>query len=125
LLYYQEVLMAQSRVVLVVEDDRDCRETFMEILQDSGYAAYGARNVEDALVWVECYGDPTVVLLDYIMPRFNGSHFVASYRGKAPIILMSASSRLLREHPVFRFLAKPFNVDTLLSTIEDAIQSYY
>jgi CheY-like chemotaxis protein len=65
-----------SSVVLVVDDDRDIRDSLVELLVDHGYRALGASNGREALELLRSGGDqPCLILLDLMMPVMDGREF--------------------------------------------------
>ena len=86
------------KTVLVVEDNDDLRELFVEALDREGYSAIGAENGAKALdILKGMQHEPCLVLLDMMMPVMDGATFVRtlheSHRLAAlPIVLVSAES---------------------------------
>jgi len=65
-----------SHVVLVVDDDRDIRDSLVEVLEDHGYLAVGACNGREALdVLRDSAAPPCLILLDLMMPVMDGRGF--------------------------------------------------
>jgi CheY-like chemotaxis protein len=65
-----------SGTVLIVDDDRDIRDSLVEMLEDHGYHALGAANGREALDVLRTRGDtPCVILLDLMMPVMDGREF--------------------------------------------------
>ena len=65
-----------SHVVLVVDDDRDIRDSLVEVLQDQGYHAIGAGNGREALDALRTSAEmPCLILLDLMMPVMDGREF--------------------------------------------------
>jgi CheY-like chemotaxis protein len=85
-----------SHTVLVVDDDRDIRDSLVELLEHLGYAAHGASNGLDALAVLRAGGElPCVILLDLMMPGMDGHGFRAAQRAEPaladiPVIVLSA-----------------------------------
>jgi CheY-like chemotaxis protein len=85
-----------SHTVLVVDDDRDIRDSLVEMLEHLGYAALGASNGLDALAALRtCSELPCVILLDLMMPGMDGHGFRAAQRAEPawadiPVIVLSA-----------------------------------
>ena len=114
--------------ILVVDDDPIIRDVLVEALQDEGYDVVACRDGQEALEslaeWV-----PDLILLDLMMPRVDGWEFrqrqleADGLRG-VPVILLSAA-RGLEEHVTTlrpaAAMPKPFNLATLLRTIEDVL----
>jgi CheY-like chemotaxis protein len=71
--------------VLVVEDDRDCRDMLCTWLRSNGYEAVPAGDGRQALERLEERADVDLILLDLMMPGMSGWQFRSSQRIAAPI----------------------------------------
>src|SRR5687767_4763614 len=85
--------------ILVVDDDRDIRESLIDVLEGQGYLVSGAENGQDALEYLRhAPALPELILLDVMMPLMNGIQFRAAQR-KNPVwigirvLVMTAFSR--------------------------------
>jgi CheY-like chemotaxis protein len=111
-------------IILVVDDDRDVRESLAESLRDAGYTTHCARNGEEALSYLRRNPPPAAMLLDLFMPVMNGWQFVQSLRGTRfdaiPIIMVTGSGPHWGT-PVTRVLRKPLDLDEVLATVAQAI----
>ena len=115
--------VAQSRTVLVVDDDPAIRDVLSLALEDDGYRVECAANGREALRKAEqC--PPDAVVLDVMMPTMDGWEFLARWRARpvdqqAPVLVVSAasSSRAALEHGAHGYLSTPFDLDTLESTL--------
>jgi two-component system response regulator MprA len=120
---WQLVLTAPaSRTVLVVEDDRDVREAMVHLLETEGYAAVSAVDGIDALTQLDGGIEPSVILLDLMMPRMDGWEFLERQRNRGastPVIIVSAyGSRDHTKGPdVIASMQKPVDIDALLSVV--------
>ncbi len=87
-----------TKLVLVVEDDRDVRETLMESLRGAGYEVLGAGNGLQALERLrEAARLPDALLLDLMMPRMNGAELRAELLhtpawASIPIVVLTAAA---------------------------------
>jgi CheY-like chemotaxis protein len=85
-----------SHTVLVVEDDVDIRQALLEILEDQGFTALGARDGADALdILSRATELPCVILLDLMMPVMDGATFRQAQRSdprlaSIPLVVLSA-----------------------------------
>lgn len=120
----QEVPDTNEAVVLVVDDDPTIRETVVMVLEDEGYATVAAPHGAAALSLVQHY-HPAVILLDMRMPVMDGWQFAQAYRElplpHAPIVTMTAASdasKWAAEIGANAVLAKPFEIDDLLDTVQ-------
>ncbi len=91
--------------VLVVDDDKDIRESLVEILRDEGYEVTSACNGAEALEAIDRRA-PDVMLLDLMMPVVNGWEVLETLRlrgthPKLPVVILSAleAQGLRRLHP--------------------------
>ena len=111
--------------VLVVEDDPDLSAMLTLVLGGEGYTVQTAIN--GAALPLAQQTQPAVILLDIQMPGMDGIEVAqrlrADERTRAiPIILMSAGYRLSEragEASVERLLPKPFDLDTLLTYVDE------
>jgi sigma-B regulation protein RsbU (phosphoserine phosphatase) len=119
--------------ILVVEDDRDCRELVRTFLERAGAKVLCVDSVAAAMDCVYRSFDPDVVLTDYSMPVANGLEFIRQFRGvpssraiAVPILVISGHSK---ENWRARSLAagaadlitKPFHPAVLISRIAAAV----
>jgi CheY-like chemotaxis protein len=112
--------------VMVVEDDFAIRETLRELLEEEGYGVVEASNGVEALARLRGDKAPRLILLDLMMPVMDGWQFrdVLEHDPKLasiPVIVISADHGLeekVGEMRVEGYLAKPFELDRLLATIE-------
>lgn len=115
-------------LVLVADDESLIRRTVVEILRTEGYDAVA---VMDGAAAVECAGktQPTILLVDVMMPGMNGidaAKKIRQLRPGIPVICFSghaASSELLKEAQAqghgFEFLSKPIRPEALIKAIRN------
>ncbi len=119
-------MSAAKRVVLVVDDDFDIRDTLADILSDAGYAAAFASDGFEALSWLRANPAPALILLDWMMPNCDGATFRAKQRedpaiSGIPVVLLTADVRIgekTRQIDAAAYLKKPVQLATLLETVE-------
>ena len=116
--------MSVERPVLVVEDDQALRDVIEWALTDAGYLVTAAENGAVALRAVEDT-PPRAILLDMRMPVMDGWTFARAYRElpgpHAPLIVLTAArdaAEWAREVQAADYVAKPFEVDELLRTLQ-------
>jgi CheY-like chemotaxis protein len=119
--------------VLVVDDEQPIRQIVRGILEDAGYDVAEAADGLAALEHMRADDTPRVVLLDLRMPRLDGGGVLRAVAGDRALaghhalILMTANlpsltpplADLLNQLEV-SVLAKPFDLDDLLDTVERA-----
>lgn len=113
-------LVGAPRVVLLVEDESDLRDTIEEVLSDEGFQVTCMADGEKALEWLHGGQRPSLVLLDFVMPRMNGWTFLERMRAapgldEVPVVAISA---LPVSHPSLTgVLRKPFDLTSLVETV--------
>ena len=111
--------------ILIVDDDRDIRETLQEILEHEGHSVATARNGADALDRVRS-DRPELILLDLFMPVMDGAEFRRHQLADPaiadiPVIVVSAAAGLedrVRAMAVAGFLEKPLQLDELFHVVD-------
>ena len=119
------------RTVMVVDDDEAIRSTFALVLEQEGFTVIPAQHGRQAVdIFAARPTEFDCVILDLIMPEMDGEqtlYEMRRLRADLPIILTSGyseteiQSRFLDESPT-AFIQKPFQVTSLLNTIQTVLQ---
>jgi CheY-like chemotaxis protein len=111
-------------IILIVEDNRDCRETLADLLDLSGYEVDCAANGQEALDHLRKGRLPALILLDWSMPVMGGREFLLHKQADprlAPIPVVAVSAVTDRFDPAGLGLAgqvqKPLDFRDLLKLI--------
>ncbi len=113
-------------LVMVVEDDRDVRESLAEVLSDSDYRSLQAANGQEAMDRLRASPDrPCVILLDIMMPVMDGLQFRAlqcedPQLRSIPVVVLTAHANILEAASRMRAdacLKKPVQLDDLLEAV--------
>jgi CheY-like chemotaxis protein len=115
---------AAPSAVLVVDDDRDIRETLEEVLAYEGYSVATARNGAEALAVARMLR-PSLILLDLFMPVMDGAEFRRQQRqdpeiGAIPVVVVSAAAGLserIAGLDVAGALEKPLHIEELFEVV--------
>lgn len=115
-----------ERTILVVEDDFDVRESLRDSLEDEGYRVDAAADGLEALEYLQSHPAPSLILLDWMMPRCDGAEFLERRSAdpviaSIPVVLLTADSRRKGAPGVPEggaFLTKPVMLRELLATVE-------
>lgn len=111
------------KVVLLAEDDPVQQEVLQEFLEYEGYAV--ALASEPGEVLAQLAGGPDVVLLDLV--GVTSPEVVRALAAAGPrrpgVVLLSAESQVaeVAERLGVDYLAKPYDLDELLRSIERAV----
>ncbi len=108
------------RRVLVIEDDRDIRETIAALLDSEGYETDQAPDGLEGLRQAREH-PPSLILLDLMMPVMNGWQFRDAQRGDpeighVPVVVVSAVAG--KAPDAAACVPKPFELDELLAVVE-------
>ena len=114
--------------IVVVDDDREMRQSLIQFLSKSGYRAVAFAGAEDALRWLD--GEhPDVVVSDVRMPGMSGLELLeamASLRCAPEVLLITAHGDVpmaveAMKAGAFDFVEKPFQPARLLDAIKRAV----
>jgi CheY-like chemotaxis protein len=112
--------------ILLVEDDRDVRESIAEVLAEEGYRVSVAKTGVDAL---EQLGKsrrlPAAIVLDLMMPVMDGWEFCSLQQSHQewaaiPVVVISADTNAKDKASALRPIAclrKPLDIDELLTIL--------
>lgn len=120
--------------ILVVEDDDTLRSFVVRLLTRAGYRCVTASSAEEALNVSSTSEEPVdLLLLDIMLPDSWGTRLVQDVRAHHPEVLVILTSGFTAEDPILAagveardpdipFLAKPFDPDDLLRTVETLLR---
>ena len=116
-----------GKKILLVDDERAILKIVGIKLKVCGYDCLTASDGQQALDLIES-AKPDLVLLDIIMPVMDGFGVLERLRpaSQLPVIVLSArpeSGQRALNMGADAFLAKPFDVDTLVHQIEALLAS--
>jgi len=136
------VLPTERRKVLVVDDEPNVRES-LRMLLDRSYEVDVAEGGDAALALLESYSDsgrdsnatadekraPDLAILDVTMPGMDGVELLREIKAThplLPVIMLSANNTSKTAVQALKigavdYLNKPFDVDELLSLVEETI----
>jgi DNA-binding NtrC family response regulator len=110
--------------ILIVEDDRTLRECLALLFEDEGFGVRTAIDGQDALAQQQnLMAD--VILSDVTMPGMDGLKLLVELRrrgDRTPVVLMSAFSLVRASGHNECFIAKPFDLDALVSVVDRMAQ---
>ncbi|MBT5434727.1 MAG: response regulator, partial [Rhodospirillaceae bacterium] len=119
--------MNPSRV-LIADDDRAVRLIMERALQRDGHETRSTDKAATLWSWID-EGEGDLVITDVIMPDGNGLELlprINARRPEMPVIVVSAHSTLMTavkaaQSGAYDYLAKPFDIDTLCTTVARAL----
>jgi DNA-binding response OmpR family regulator len=117
--------MAESKTILVVDDDMELSDGLRTVLERQGHKVIQARDGQQGrqLIYQQ---RPDLVILDMMMPRMGGYPVLEHFRdkGDAPPIIMITANEGSRHKAyaeylgVVDYLRKPFAMERLLEAVE-------
>lgn len=110
--------------VLIVDDDREIRESLGELLTEEGFAVEASWNGQTALTRLQEGLRPDVIVLDITMPAMDGLAFRALQRTQAAIADIPVVGLTAFPSPEadFECLTKPVRFALLLDRIRRLAQ---
>ncbi len=113
--------------ILVVDDEPTILELLVELLREEGYATLAA---SDGVAAIGVLGQvvPDLVITDAMMPRLDGPGLIRWMREQpelrhVPVVILSAVVRVAPDQlDAVAFVAKPFDLVTLLDAVAAALE---
>jgi CheY-like chemotaxis protein len=111
----------QKYVILLVDDDADCREMLADLLSGEGYIVVSAENGREALDYLSG-STPALIILDLMMPVMSGWEFRARQKSdpkleSLPVVVTSASG-LVHGIDADAIVSKPIDFGLLMSVVK-------
>ncbi len=118
--------------ILIVEDDASARTTLAAILEDEGHRVLTCQNGEEAVAQISAgsaMDEIDIVVSDLRLPDISGMDILRATKDRRPealFILMSGHATLETaveavNQGAFSYLVKPLDIDSLISTIRNAM----
>lgn len=120
----------QLPTVLIVDDEIEILRILKKTLEDD-YNVLTANRAREAMQLMR--SDIAVVLSDQRMPEMTGAELFRHLRQQFPdtvrVVMtgysdMNALIDSVNQGEIFRYLAKPWEMETLLSTMQEAVARY-
>jgi CheY-like chemotaxis protein len=117
-------MKSPAPLLMVVDDDEDIREVLRLFLQAEGYRVVTAVDGRDALQQLQSHEQPSLILLDLMMPGMDGEQFMNAIRrssfGTIPVVIMSGhreAANKVTELNANYSLMKPVEYDDLMAVV--------
>jgi CheY-like chemotaxis protein len=111
--------------ILVVEDDKDLRDSLCDALELEGYTAVCADNGQAALRYLATGARPCLILLDLMMPVMDGWTFRDEMMkdtslATIPVVVMTAATAARAAAVVAEaILYKPLHMSTVVGVVQE------
>jgi DNA-binding response OmpR family regulator len=120
--------MAEQKLILIVDDDRELVDAMRTMLERQGYKVIQAHdgNQGQQAIYAQ---RPDLVILDMMMPRKGGYPVLEHFKDKPdapPIIMVTANEgsrhKVYAEYlGVVDYIRKPFAMERLLETVNKTL----
>jgi len=116
--------------ILIIDDMPSHLLLLKTILEEDGFNVVTAENVRNALRTLEGDSAIQLVLLDIMMPEFDGFEFLDKVResgsSEVPVIVVSAktdnsSIQKAIDKGAYDYLTKPFNIQDIRNKVNSAL----
>lgn len=122
--------MKKKHSVLVVDDSPTVRRLVTLSLSQGGYDVTAAENGEEGLE-IARSKKPSVILVDFVMPKMNGFEFCKKIRSDSricniPIVLITSKGKDVgkgfeENFGISHYLQKPFEPETLMKILNNVL----
>lgn len=115
----------ETRTILIVEDEKESRESLTELLQLEGFNVVAATNGLEAWEYLHNSEQPAVIVLDVTMPVMDGRQFRQLQLkdrklAKIPTVVVSAlSAAATADLAAVKAFRKPINFQALIDVVRD------
>ena len=117
--------------ILIVEDDETIASTVEKRISAWGYEARRVSDFRNVISEFAAF-DPQLVLLDVMLPFYNGYHWGNEIRkiSKVPVIFLSSAADNMNIVMAMNmggddFVSKPFDLDVLIAKIQAVLRRTY
>jgi len=119
-----EVVLVAKKLVMVVDDEPDIRETVKKVLEMNDFAVVLAKSADDCLEKLK-KKKPDLILMDIMMPGTPVKDVLKKIKGvKVVFISVVRTSEaekedLLKSSTVVDFIQKPFDINELIYKVKE------
>jgi len=127
-----DLLQAMTHTILVVDDEKSIRLGLKDLLEDEKYSVELAETGEECLARFQGEVPPDIdaVLLDIWLPKIDGIEVLKKLKQihpQIPVIMLSGHANIdtavtATKNGAYHFVEKPFNAETLLLTLANALR---
>ena len=118
-----------SKNILIVDDSSDTLDLLKEALEQEGYDVTALPYTENIIASISQY-QPDLVMLDFLLGGINGGELCHQLKtnplsSHIPVIMLSGYPRVLESlgnYGADEFIAKPFDLDHLYSSVKHWIE---
>jgi DNA-binding response OmpR family regulator len=115
--------------ILIVDDNRDVRDTIRNALEEEGFVTSTAANGQTLLARMSGQR-PDLILLDLVLPDENGLNLLAQIRQEhtVPVIIVSGKGELVDkvlglEMGAEDYISKPFQIKELIARVKARLRN--
>ncbi len=110
--------------ILIVEDEKDIRDSLKMLLELEGYSVFTAENGKEGLKILKNLESPCLILLDLLMPVMNGMEFLEAKKhedaiAQIPVCVVSGVASDPHLKNTAGFIKKPIDLEILLKFIKN------
>jgi len=122
--------MVKKSKILIIDDMPSHLLLLKTILEEEGFDVITSENCQDALQTLENDKAVELILLDIMMPEFDGFDFLVKINelevNKLPVIVVSAKTDNISiqkaiDKGAYDYLTKPFNIQDVRNKVRSAL----
>ncbi len=117
--------------IFIIEDDASMASVMKKQLEAWGNTVQCAKNFQDVLLEFTAF-DPHLVLVDIMLPFYNGYHWCSEIRkiSNVPVVFISSAADNMNIVMAINmggddFIAKPFDLNVLMAKIQAVLRRTY
>ncbi|MBQ8562743.1 MAG: response regulator transcription factor [Firmicutes bacterium] len=117
--------------ILIVEDDRSIADALKRHIESWGYEVACVQDFQNVIGEFTAFS-PQLVLLDIMLPFYNGFHWCSQLRkiSRVPVVFLSSASDNMNQIMAMNmggddFITKPFDIHLLTAKIQAILRRTY
>ena len=120
--------MQKDELILIVDDDKDMRDTICAVLEIEGFTVIEAEDADSMNSMVEAH-DISLILLDLMLPGSDGLSIMRKFRPKSdiPVVMLTGKDDIIDkivglEIGADDYITKPFHTRELVARIKSVLR---
>ena len=119
-------MVSSKKLIMVVDDEDDIRNTVKSVLLKNGYEVVTATSADDCFKKIKSGEKPALILMDIMMPGTPVKDIVPKIKQKIAYLSVVRTSEaereaLMKSKNIVDFIQKPFDIKELVQRVKKLV----